>query len=296
MTTRKLLTPVTVVLIAALTLVGADAASQDKPIQIGMAKTFVAERPKSFVDIAAGEFKEVMKKTTGLDGELISKFDAFEVAAKLDSKQFDLAIFHAHEFAWVQKKHPDLQPLLIAPGKHHIERAYVIVHVNNPAKTLADLRGKKLDMPVGAADHCRVFLAKICAETDAKEPAAFFSAINKSATPSDALDEVTRGNAQATVIDMNGLDFYKDVKGPVFAKNLRVLLESQTFPPAVIAYKQGALSEPVLKQFRDGLLKAPTIPLGRAMMKTWNIDAFEPIPKDYSKSLAEVLKAYPARP
>jgi len=30
------------------------------------------------------------------------------------------------------------------------------------------------------------------------------------------------------------------------------------------------------------------------MMNSWNVDAFEPIPKDFAKSLAEVLKAYPA--
>jgi hypothetical protein len=36
------------------------------------------------------------------------------------------------------------------------------------------------------------------------------------------------------------------------------------------------------------------IPEGRDMMKSWNIQAFEPIPKDYVKSLVDVLKAYPA--
>ena len=280
-------------LLASLSLVSANAANQAKPIQIGMAKSFVTERPKSQVDIATDEFKDVMKKTTGLDGELTSKFGALDVADKLKNKQLDLGILHAHEFAWVQKKYPDLQPLLIAAGKHRVERAYLIVHKTNPAKSVADLRGKKFDMPNDVAEHGRLYVEKLCAESAKLAPAQFFNAIVKSASQIDAFDDVARGNADATVADTARLEFYKEIKGPVFAKNLRVLQESETFPPAVIVTLKGGLDEATVKQFRDGLLKAQTTAAGRDMMKTWNIEAFEPIPDDYAKSLAEVLKAYP---
>jgi hypothetical protein len=50
-----------------------------------------------------------------------------------------------------------------------------------------------------------------------------------------------------------------------------------------------------MNQFRAGLLKAHTIPNGRDMMKSWNIQEFELILKDYAKSLADVLNAYPPR-
>ena len=72
-------------------------------------------------------------------------------------------------------------------------------------------------------------------------------------------------------------------------------MQSEEFPPSVIVFKTGAVDPVTLKQFRDGMLKADTTELGRDMMKEWNIKAFEPTPKDYAKSLAEVLKAYPAR-
>src|SRR2546423_462079 len=102
-----------VVLLAFLSLVGADAAAQPQPLQIGMAKSFVHEQPKGFIEIASDDFKNVMKKATGLDGELVAKFGAAEVADKVKSKQFDFGIFHAHELAWLQEKNPDLRPLLI---------------------------------------------------------------------------------------------------------------------------------------------------------------------------------------
>jgi len=96
---------------------------------------------------------------------------------------------------------------------------------------------------------------------------------------------VARDKAQATVVDTHALGFYKEIKGAVFAKNLRVLQESEVFPPAVIVYRQGGVAEATLKQFRDGLLKAHTI-AEAANDELLNVDAFEPIPKDFAKSLA----------
>ncbi|MBI1829927.1 MAG: PhnD/SsuA/transferrin family substrate-binding protein [Planctomycetes bacterium] len=271
-----------------------DADAQPKAIRIGMAKTFIAERPKSFVEIATDEFKDVLKKTTGLAGDLDSKSEPFALADKLDGKQFDFGIFHAHEFAWVQKKHPDLEPILIAPGKNRLERAYVIVHKTDSAKTLGDLVGKKLDLAEGTSEPCRLYLDKLCKDVAQKAPAAFFGSIAKSDSPKEALDETARGKVQATIVDAATLDFYREIKLPVFEKNLRILHESIAFPPTVIAWRKGTVDGATLKQFRDGLLKAHTIPDGRDMMKTWNIENFEIPTKDYDKALAEISKAFPA--
>ena len=109
-----------------------------------------------------------------------------------------------------------------------------------------------------------------------------------------ALDEVARGKAQATIVDTGSLEFYKEVKAAVFAKNLRILQQSDVFPPAVIVIKKGAIDEATVKRFRDGLLKAHTNPAGRDLMKSWNMDAFELIPADYAASLEAVLKKYPS--
>jgi hypothetical protein len=84
------------------------------------------------------------------------------------------------------------------------------------------------------------------------------------------------------------------VRGPVFEKNLRILEQSGDFPPAVLAYQQGAVDAKILDQFKTGLLKAHTIPDGMDMMKSWNVEAFAVAPKDYAKSVAELLKTYPS--
>jgi ABC-type phosphate/phosphonate transport system substrate-binding protein len=281
-------------LLGALWLIGADASAQPKTIRLAMARTFIEDKPKSYIEIATNDFKEVLKKTSGLDGSFHIKDAAFEIANKLDKKELDIGILHAHEYAWVQPKHPELQPLLIAGNKRLAERAHIVIHQKSAAKSFADLAGKKLDLPKGAGEPSRLYVAKLCAEHAKKKPGEFFESIMKSQTQGDALDELARGKSDVAVVDSFALEFYKDVKGPVFEKHLRVMQESEAFPPAVLVSRKGGLDEATLKQFRDGLLKAHTDSLGRDMMKAWNMDAFEPIPADYDKKLAEISKAYPA--
>jgi len=291
---NRIITRCVMTALASLSFICAEAAGQTSPVQIGMAKSFLHEQPKGFVDLAASEFKDVLKKTTGLDGVLTSNFGAFDVADQLQKNKLDFGVFHAHEFAWVQKKYPDLQPLLIAVNKQHRERGYLVVHQKNDAKSIADLRGKKLDVPAGNSAPTRMFIEKLVTDMDPKGLASFFGPIVKSDSASDALDNLARGKVDAALVNATGLEFYKEVKGPVFTKNLRVLQQSDAFPPAVIVHKKGTPTDVTLTQFRDGLLKAHTIPLGREMMKTWNIDVFEGVSTDYAKSLAAVLKAYPS--
>ena len=270
------------------------ATAQSKPVQIGLAKTFLAEQPKAFTDIATDDFKKVMKKTTGLDGDVTSKHNAPELAELLDKKQLDFALLHAHEFAALRAKHPELQPLMIAINKKHEERAFVIVKKDNPAKSIGDLRGKKLDMPTGSKEHARIYLDHVITR-HAKSSTEFFGSIEKSATPKDALDNVVRGKSDATIVATTPLEFYKDVRGPVFDQNLRVLEQSEAFPPAVLVYRKGAPEAKMLEQFRTGILKAHEFDEGRDMMKEWNIDAFEAPPKDYDERLNKILKTYPPR-
>jgi ABC-type phosphate/phosphonate transport system substrate-binding protein len=287
---RIVLVKVVFVLILA---VAADAAQPARTLHISIARSFLTDQPKAFAEIATDEFKGGMKKITGFDGDITTKHDPFEIAEKLDAKKLDVGIFHAHELAWVQMKFPDLEPILIAAGKHKAERVYVIVNQKSPAKTFADLRGKSLDLPLGSKEYARIFLTSRYAVNKAKTADAFFGSIAKSVSRNEALDQVARGKAEATVVDQTNLDFYKDIKPAVFDNNLRILEQSEDFPPVAIVVKKGRLDPASVKLFRDGLLKADKNADGRELMKSWNIQAFEAVPNDYAKKLEEILKAYP---
>jgi ABC-type phosphate/phosphonate transport system substrate-binding protein len=265
-----------------------------EPLKIGMVKTFFHDLPDVVVKIVTEPFGELMKQTTGLDGALSIGADAFGAAAQLNADQLQFGVFHGHEFAWVQMKYPNLKPLMVVANRQHDVRAFVVVHKNSPAEKWADLRGKIIDVPAQTKEHCRVYLGRHCGDNAHNDPKAFFAKVDRSESFVDALDGVCKGNAQAAMVDSITLAFYKDIKGPCFAKNLRVFKQSDAFPPAVIVYKQGALPSATLNQFRDGLLKAHKNPVGADMMKMWSIDGFELPPENFSQMLADTLKMYPS--
>src|SRR5207253_5071756 len=137
------------------------------------------------------------------------------------------------------------------------EHAYLVVAINCSAKSIADLRGQKLDVPYWTRGHCRVFVEQACRQAGAS-PADFFASIEKSAAQVDALDDVARDKVQAAVVDTFTIEFYKEIKGPTFRQSLRVLKKSEVFPPPVMAYKRGAVDKKILEQFRNRLLEAHT--------------------------------------
>jgi ABC-type phosphate/phosphonate transport system substrate-binding protein len=264
-----------------------------EPVRIGMAKSFFNDVPGILVSIATGPFNKLMKDTTGLTGKLSTGDDAFEIAAKLESKQLHLGVFHGHEFAWVQSKNPNLKPIMVVANRQHDVRAFIIVKKDCPAECIRDLRNKAIDIPLATKEHCRAFLSRNCSDNANTEFKSFFSAVKKSATQMDGMDEVCRGKCDAVLVDSIGLAFYKEEKKFCFENNLRVLETSIAFPQAVIAYREGAVDVDTLKKFHDGLLNAHKNPEGAGMMKMWCIEAFESVPADYSTRLAETLKAYP---
>jgi ABC-type phosphate/phosphonate transport system substrate-binding protein len=264
--------------------------NNNSPIRIGMVRSFFTDVPKVLVDLVTEPFGPVMKQATGYDGKLFIGGDAFEVASQLDAKKLEFGVFHSFEFAWAQQKYADLKPLMVVVNKTNDVRASILVKKDNNLASLADLKGKDLAIPKRTKEQCRVFLDKACGM---HAPKAFFGNLVASANVETALDDLCSGKVQGALMDSLAIEFYQDLKPGLFAK-LKVLTQSESFPPAVIAYKQGTLDEATLGKFRAGLLTAHTSDLGREMLGMWKIRAFEAVPADYSKSLAEILKAYPA--
>jgi ABC-type phosphate/phosphonate transport system substrate-binding protein len=285
---------VTLGLIGSIPLVSAGTPKEPSLVRIGMAKSFFHDIPKVLIDLAAEPFKSIMKTTTDLDGELNTEFEPFVVAQKVMDNQLELGVFHGHEFAWVQQKYPQLRPLMIAVNKHRDVRAFLIVKKDNPVIKVSELRGKDLAMPFATKEHCRVYLKRYCTDNAQCDPKAFFGSIVTSGSAEEALDNVCLGKVQATVVDTIGLEFYKRIKEPCFNNNLRILQQSEAFPPAVIVYKQGVLSEKTLTQVRDGLQRAHTTEAGKDIMFMWKIAGFEGVHANFSQSLTDVIKAYPA--
>jgi ABC-type phosphate/phosphonate transport system substrate-binding protein len=271
----------------------AAAGGGDAPLRIGIPETFFHDMSKALIRESTDPFADVLRETTGLRGEPVTDGDPFTVAQNLEAGKFQLGVLHGFEYAWIRDKHPDLVPLMIAVRTGQDQRAYLVVRKDDPAAAFAALKGKDLSVPKRTKAHCRLYVERMCQREGARGIEDFFGRIVRSPDIESALDDLARGKGPAVLIDAGGLDFYKDLRPGVFAR-LKVLAQSDTFPPLVLAYKKGALSDATLTRIREGLPAAAKTGSGRDMMKLWRITAFEPVPPDFGKTLAASLKAYPA--
>ncbi|MCI0639775.1 MAG: PhnD/SsuA/transferrin family substrate-binding protein [Gemmataceae bacterium] len=262
------------------------------PVRIGLVDSLFTDVHPQLVQIASRPFVSVMRKLTGMEGQLLAGGNPYDIGKKLNDKQMDLAVFHGVEFGWAQQKYPELRPLMIAISYHRNHRAHLVVNANSQAKCLKEFRGKDLCVPLKTKDHCRLFLERSCLECGQCDSKAFFAKIVPGKNSEASLDDLAMDRIPAVLTDTIALETYERLK-PGARARLRVLKESEVFPPGVIAYRQGAMDEARLRRFREGMMRANQDEESREVMGLWRLTSFEPVPDDFAQSVADIIKAYP---
>ena len=112
------------------------------------------------------------------------------------------------------------------------------------------MKGCKLALATTSRDHARLFLEKRRAQEEGS-----FCSTEKVATVHEAIQKVIEEEADVTVSDQAAWNYFQKLY-PGASQNLRVLAQSDVFPPAVIAYKKGSLDEATIKKVREGLITA----------------------------------------
>jgi ABC-type phosphate/phosphonate transport system substrate-binding protein len=271
---------------------GTQAPAGESPLKIGMPQTFFHDMSDKMIKSYSEPFVDVLRDSTGLTGQLVRGGEPLGVAKQLVDQKLQLAVFHGAEFGWVQQKYPELRPLMVAVNSAHEVRAYVLVRKEGGPASFADLKGKDVALPERTSDPCRLFLERECRRAGAKGSKDFFGQVVRADNVESALDQLSQGKFQAAVTDAIGLTFYKELKPGVFNR-LKVLAESEIFPPVVVAYRPGTLSDKTLESLRRGLATAHKTEMGQDMMKTWRITSFAAVPGNFAKQLEATLKAYP---
>jgi ABC-type phosphate/phosphonate transport system substrate-binding protein len=210
----------------------------------------------------------------------------------MDAGKIQFGVFHGFEFAWMKQKQPALQPLMIAAPQYRPIRSFLVVHATSTAKGFADLKGMTLALPHGSREYSRLYLERSCKELG-QSPEAFFAQITTPKTAEDALHDVADNKTvQATVVDGSAIQCFTE-RNPGRSKRVKIIASSEIFPPSVVAYREGSLDTEVIHRFRDGMSKAHTTPLGRQLLSLWLMTGFEPIPADFPKAMADIVKSYP---
>lgn len=276
--------------LVALAGVGTTHAAEPKvELKIGMLSGMFRDQQPAVVQALSKPFRDLMTRHVGYDGDVEVVDDPLALCERLRENKVQLGVFHGFEFAWAQQKCEDLVPLIVTCPTGGCVQGMVVVHKDCPAKSIADLKGCEVLIPRGAKAHTLVFLDKLREGLPADTATPTPKVVQ---TPEDVLSAVVSGEAKAALVDVCALHGYKVLQPGAF-KSLRVLTESEQFPPAVICYRKGALSDKQASRIREGLTESTKTATGKMLLTLWNLKGFESPPKDYQTCLDDILKSYP---
>jgi ABC-type phosphate/phosphonate transport system substrate-binding protein len=274
-------------------LAGEPKADQTDPsIRIGIVRSLFRDIPEPLIKVSMIPFQALMREQTGMNCDLTSPVDAYDLGKKLADHEVELAVFQGFEFAWVKEKHPDIKALVIAVNKHRNRKAHLIVRDDYPGKDVAGLKGKELAIPTRTRDHCRLFVERSCRECGSTT-SEFFSKVSERLNVEEALDRLADDELQAVVVDDVALECYRSRKPGRF-NQLKDLIQSEWFPDTIVAYAPGVFSTSTLDHLRHGLMTADRCSIGRQLLTLWLMTAFENLPDDFDKLVTDIGKAYPS--
>ena len=255
-------------------------------LRIGFVNSILDESPASARALFAKEFSGLVKDFTGLKSVVTKGINPETSAKQLEDGKWHLGVFHGVEFAWIQAKHPALKPLMVTTTRVSPLRAVLMARKDSGVTGIGDLKGKNVSLLKYL--HCKLFEEKLTAKAD-----KFFSNVVHMRSVEDALDDVLSGKVQGAFVDTPTLAFYKELQPGRFER-LKIVAESEAFPPALIVYRPGNLTDKMLKQVKDGMFKVKETQKGREALHEFKITGFEVVPADIQQSLTKILKAYPA--
>jgi ABC-type phosphate/phosphonate transport system substrate-binding protein len=228
-----------------------------------------------------------------------------DLGQMLADGKVDIGVFHGIEFVWAKQKHSELHPLFIAYNKQAHLQACLVVRAEDKATGFADLKGKPLALPRGQRIHCQLFMERECQKrAEGKgtrddpsslskcQPEEFFSSVTRPPDIEVALDGLVDGGVQAAIVDVVGLDSYKQRKPTRFDK-MRIVQKSEIFPASVIAYRAGTFDGAAVNLLKQRMANATGNQLTRQLLTLWKLTAIEPVPSDFEETMANILKCYP---
>src|SRR5512133_404685 len=173
--------------------------------------------------------------------------------------------------------------LLAAPQSHGkpYYYAYVIVPAASPARTLADLRGKRFAFTDAKSNTGRLVPAYLVQREFGVRPESWFSSVRYLGSHDAAIDAVNDRTVDGASVDSLIFD-YVAARHPGRVKNVRILVKSPPFGiPPVVANRR---ADPAVRQrVRDALLSMHSDPEGRRILDGIMVDRFiVPVDSDYN--------------
>jgi ABC-type phosphate/phosphonate transport system substrate-binding protein len=276
-------------LVVAVGLARPVAARPAATLRLGVLGGMFRDVPPPLIHAAATPIRELFKKQTGLDGEVEVVEDHEALAARMQAGKLHVGVFHGFEWAWVRDRHPDLVPMAITIPPRR-PQAVIVVNAKSAALAPGDLKGSCVAVPLATKAHCHLFLERLA---DTIPVGCCAANRMPDVGPEEAMDLVVDGKTPAALLDAAALTAYQNNR-PGRGAQLRILAQSDPFPPTIIVYRKDVLGADVAAKIKSGLVRTKDNSQGKAFLLLWKLKGFEEVPAGYETELRAVTARYPA--
>ncbi|HSN13085.1 MAG TPA: phosphate/phosphite/phosphonate ABC transporter substrate-binding protein [Anaeromyxobacteraceae bacterium] len=252
-----------------------DAASAE-PLLVGIAARISPRESYAYYD----RLLAYVGKKLGRHVEMVQFSTYDEMDTALERRDLDYAFICSGPYVRDHAKFG--VELLAAPQSHGqpFYYAYVIVPAASPARTLADLRGKRFAFTDRKSNTGRLVPTYLVQREFGVSPESWFSSIGYLGSHDAAIDAVDAGTVDGASVDSLIFD-YVAARNPGRVKNVRILMKSPPFgiPPVVVNRRADPA---VRKHVRDVLLSMHSDPEGQRILDGIMVDRFiVPIDANY---------------
>lgn len=230
-----------------------------------------------------------MGKQLGRKVEMVQYTTYAEVDAALERLDLDFAFICSGPYVRDHAKFG--AELLVAPqvGGAPFYYSYMLVPAKSPAKTLADLRGKRFAFTDPNSNTGRLVPTYTIARETGQSPEAFFGSVKFSWSHDASIDQVNAGLVDGASVDSLIYDYIAK-RYPARVANVRIL--SKSIPFGIPPFVSTRASDPrVKKRLREILLAMHEDPEGKKILGGIMIERFI-LPKDSDYDAVRDMEAW----
>lgn len=244
------------------------AAEEERPVRFGLTAVVVRENLQFFE-----RWRHYLEQRVGRPVRFVQRRSYREIMGLLQTGEIDFAWICGYPY--VQKREPEFLELMAVPTfqGEPLYSSYIIVHRDNPATSLADLRGKifAYSDPDSNSGYLvpRFLLASTGASPDNFYRLTFFT-YNHAETVEAVASRVADGGA----VDSYVWEFMAKTR-PAVTERTKIIIRSPKygFPPLVM---RSAADQELRRRMQAAILGMREDIDGRALLAELALDSFSP--------------------
>ncbi|TAN52062.1 MAG: phosphate/phosphite/phosphonate ABC transporter substrate-binding protein [Rhodospirillales bacterium] len=259
----------------ALTLIGASAfirpgraADDERPVRFGLTAVVVRENLQFFE-----RWRHYLEQRVGRSVRFVQRRSYREIMGLLQTGEIDFAWICGYPY--VQRREPEFIDLMAVPTfqGEPLYYSYIIVHRDNPATSLTDLKGKVFAYSDPDSNSGYLVPRYLLSNTGAS-PDSFFRLTFFTYNHAETVEAIANRVADGGAVDSYVWEFMAKMR-PSLTERTKIIARSQKFgfPPLVM---RSATDHELKRRMQAAILGMREDIDGRALLAELSLDRFSP--------------------